>query len=55
VQQEQLDLKVSKAHKEKQVLLGQLERPDHKARLERLGQRVPQVLMEMMVLLLLLL
>ena len=55
MQLEQLDLKVSKAHKGKLVLQVQLERPDHKARLERRGQRVPQVLMEMMVLLLLLL
>ena len=51
----QLDPKVNKARKGKLVLLGQLERPDHKARLERLDQRVPQVLMEMMELLLLLL
>ena len=55
MRQAQLDPKVSKAHKEKLVLLGQLERPDHRARLELQDQRVPQVLMVMMVLLLLLL
>ena len=51
----QLDLRDHKAHKEEQVLLGQLERPERKARLELQDQRAPQVLMVMMELLLLLL